>query len=87
MFRNRRTSGITVAQWPNISLTAFIILSIMLRTLHPHGSTDAVLHVIADVSILVWAVDELIRGVNPFRRILGSLVLLAMIADVIISQA
>jgi hypothetical protein len=31
--------------------------------------------VFADVALLVWAADELIRGVNPFRRILGSLVI------------
>jgi hypothetical protein len=84
MFANRHTGGITVAQWPNISLTLFIILSVVLRTVRPHGTTETVLRVLADVSIFMWAADELARGVNPFRRILGSVVLLATIADLVV---
>ena len=81
MFLNRRTGGITVAQWPNISLSVFIILSIALRFIHPAGTNETVLRVLADGALIVWGVDELVRGVNPFRRILGFVVLLATIAS------
>jgi hypothetical protein len=71
-----RTSGrLTIAQWPNISLWVFIILTIGLHILHPKGGAGKVIGVLADAALLVWAADELIRGVNPFRRILGSLVI------------
>lgn len=26
-------------------------------------------------ALVVWALDELVRGVNPFRRLLGAIVL------------
>jgi hypothetical protein len=81
LFLNRRTGGVTVAQWPNASLTAFIVLSIVLRFLHPKGETENVLRAIAQVALLVWGADELVRGVNPFRRILGLVVIGATIAS------
>ena len=80
-FLNRRTGGITVAQWPNISLSVFIILSIALRFIAPLGTTETVLRVLAVVALVVWALGELVHGVNPFRRILGFVVLLATIAN------
>jgi hypothetical protein len=30
---------------------------------------------VAGVALAVWAVDEIVRGVNPWRRILGAAVL------------
>jgi hypothetical protein len=81
LFLNRGTGRITVAQWPNASLTVFIILSVVLRLLHPKGGTENVLRVIADVALFVWAADELVRGVNPFRRVLGLVVIGATIAS------
>jgi hypothetical protein len=38
--------------------------------------------VLADIVLLFWALDELARGVNPFRRILGSAVVLATVGSV-----
>jgi len=82
MFLNRRTGRITVAQWPNIPLSVFILLSIALVSIRPSGHTEMVVRVSSDVALLVWAVDEVVRGVNPFRRILGFVVLVATIANV-----
>jgi hypothetical protein len=84
MFLNRRTGGITVAQWPNISLSVFIVVSLLLRIVRPHGWRATLLHVLADVAIILWGVDEVVRGVNPFRRILGSVVLLATVAHLVV---
>jgi hypothetical protein len=78
---NRRTGRLTVAQWPNASLITFIVLSISLRFLHPKGGFETVLRAVADVALLVWAADELVRGVNPFRRILGLVVIGVTIAS------
>jgi hypothetical protein len=75
MFISRQSGRLTIAQWPNISLWAFIILTVGSHILHPNGSAGKLIRVFADVALLVWAADELIRGVNPFRRILGSLVI------------
>jgi hypothetical protein len=81
MLINRRTGRVTVAQWPNVPLSVFIILTVGLHAFNPKGETESVLRVLADVALLVWAVDELVRGVNPFRRILGLAVIGATIAS------
>jgi hypothetical protein len=75
MFINRRTGRITVAQQPNIPLAAFIVLSATLYVFRPSGRTEAVVRVLAAVALVLWSSDELVRGVNPFRRILGLVVL------------
>jgi hypothetical protein len=80
MFVNRRTGGITVAQWPNVALSVFIALSVARRLNIAKGTPQTALRLLSIVAILVWAADELIRGVNPFRRILGLGVLLATIS-------
>jgi hypothetical protein len=79
-FRNRRTGGITVAQWPNIPLAVFLAVTVALRLAHPAGSIGSAGRIIAGVALAVWALDEVIRGVNPFRRLLGAVVLGALIA-------
>ena len=77
MLLNRRTGHLTVVQFPNISLSVFVFLSIALRVLHPVGEIEALARVLADIALFAWAVDELLRGVNPFRRLLGLAVIVA----------
>jgi hypothetical protein len=84
LFRNRRTGRITVAQWPNIPLWGFLLGSLVLRFLHPSGSVEAALRIGAVSCLLIWAADELIRGVNPFRRFLGVAVMLGTVAAFIL---
>ena len=79
MFRSRRTGRLTVAQFPNASLAAFLVASALRRLVALHGSVRTATEVIANVSLVAWAGDEVIRGVNPFRRILGAAVLASLI--------
>jgi hypothetical protein len=81
MFVNRRNGRLTVAQWPNIYLSVFIVLTLALRIFHPTGGIDQLVRGIAEATLLVWAADETIRGVNPFRRILGLVVIAVTIAS------
>ena len=74
-FRNRETGRITIGQWPNVSLTVFLVAWAARRVLDPTGVFDTVLAVVAIGALIVWALDELIRGVNPWRRALGAGVL------------
>jgi hypothetical protein len=78
---NRRNGRITVVQWPNVALAVFIALSITRRFTIAKGTPQVPLRLLSVVAILVWGTDELIRGVNPFRRILGLVVLLATISS------
>jgi hypothetical protein len=81
MLANRRTGRLTVTQWPNIPLSVFIMLTLLVHILHPRGAADDLAHVLADVALIAWAADEIVRGVNPFRRILGVAVIVATIAS------
>jgi hypothetical protein len=77
VFVNRRTGRITVAQWPNIALWSYAALSFVGHVDGVNGTAQQALQLGSVVALVVWAADELIRGVNPFRRILGVVVLLA----------
>jgi hypothetical protein len=35
-------------------------------------------------ALLVWALDEVVRGASPFRRLLGAAVLASQIASLVI---
>lgn len=62
-------------------LSVFVAVSIVQWLVHPTGATNTTLGVLRVCALMVWAADEVIRGVNPFRRVLGSVVLLAEIAN------
>lgn len=79
LFRNRTTGGITVLQWPNLSLSIFIVAALVRRLADPTGSARTVITVVATAALLWWAVGEVARGVNPFRRLLGAVVLIVTI--------
>jgi len=74
LFRDRRTGRIVVAQWPNLSLGIFLVASVVRRLADPAGTAGTILDVIAAGALLWWAADEVVRGVNPWRRILGAVV-------------
>ena len=77
MFINRRHGRVTIAQWPNVPLAAFLLISAASRIFHPSGGTGTLVRALGLVALSGWALDELMRGVNPFRRILGGAVLAA----------
>jgi len=76
LFRSRETGRITIAQMPNLPLWIFIVAAALRSVLDPAGGARTALDVAATGALVWWAVDELARGVNPWRRILGGVVLL-----------
>ena len=74
-FENRETGEITVAQFPNWPLFG-IGAGWLVRAVSDVGSP---VHDAAGVAVtalwIYWGADELVRGVNPWRRVLGSVVL------------
>ena len=79
---NRQTGRITVAQRPNLSLSLFLIAWAARVLLRPTGRTEDVLQLAGAGALAWWSADELVRGVNPFRRILGLVVLVATVSSV-----
>jgi hypothetical protein len=83
LFRNRQTGRITVAQFPNLPLWLFLVATAVRAVLHPSGGARSVVNAVATVGLLWWAADEVARGVNPWRRILGGAVLAATAVNVL----
>ncbi len=78
-FRSRTTGRLTVAQFPNPSLSIFLVASLIRRVAGSHGAERSVLDAVVTVSLGWWAVNELARGVNPWRRMLGAGVLALLV--------
>jgi hypothetical protein len=81
LFRDRDTGRIVVAQFPNAALWLFLATAVLRRIVDEDGTTFTVLRVIGLAALAWWAGDELVRGVNPRRRLLlgaGGLVLVAL---------
>jgi len=81
MFRNQQTGRLTIAQFPNASLGVFLVATALRWLVPPHGGVRTAIDLIAGVALLVWAGDEVIRCVNPFRRILGAAGLAAVVVS------
>jgi hypothetical protein len=74
-FENRQTGAITIAQTPNLFLWIVIVAGALIWGWHPPGQVGVALNVIFSGVLFVWAGDEILRGVNPWRRCLGVAVL------------
>lgn len=70
MFRNRETGRYTIGQPANLSQKLFLCTTLVGIFL-PRGPVRTAAGVAAVGMLAWWAVDEVARGVNPFRRILG----------------
>ncbi|MFZ4444631.1 MAG: hypothetical protein ACOYOY_14600, partial [Planktothrix agardhii] len=71
---------IILAQMPNPPLIVWIVAS-LLKIVFTTGKINLGLDIIAFGSLFTWAWEELFQGVNYFRRILGFLVLVGLIAS------
>ena len=83
LFRNRTTGGITIAQFPNTPLWLFLVATSLRWVFDPTGWPGATLGVLATGGLIWWAVDELARGVNPWRRLLGGAVLAGQVVQIL----
>ena len=82
-FESRETGRITIAQFPNWPLWA-IAAGWVVGAVAPSESAVADAAHLAVVALwLVWAGDELIRGVNPWRRVLGAAVIVGQVVRLV----
>jgi hypothetical protein len=73
-FRNRETGAITVAQAPNLALWIVIVGSGLIWVWHPPDRLGVAFELVVKGSLFVWAIDEVMRGINPWRRCFGGVV-------------
>jgi hypothetical protein len=71
--------NITIAQPPNLPLIVWILAS-LLKLVFTTGKVNLGLELLAFGSLFTWAWEELFQGVNYFRRALGLIVLVGLMA-------
>jgi hypothetical protein len=74
--RNGKT---TLAQWPNPALAVWLVAVVVGWTGVLGTARSATLAGVGDGALVVWALDELVRGASPFRRLLGAVVLVGLL--------
>jgi hypothetical protein len=79
MFRDRATGKLVIAQCPNVLLTVWLACVLTGWLVHPTGRWSTVLSTVGTVALVIWAGDEMARGVNPWRRVLGAGVLVGLL--------
>jgi hypothetical protein len=82
-FRNRETRDITIAQWPNLVLWIVIVAGVLLWIWPAAGEISVASKVVFNGGLLIWAADEMVRGVNPWRRCLGAAVVVYVIVTLL----
>lgn len=70
----------TLAQWPNPALAVWLVAVFVSWTGMLGAARSATLAGVGRGALVVWALDELVRGASPFRRLLGAVVLVAQLA-------
>lgn len=84
VFRNPDTGEIVVAQPPNPPLSVFLVATLIRLVFHPRGGVGTAVSVVGGVALAWWAIAEIGWGVSLFRRLLGAVVLVAVVAGWIV---
>jgi hypothetical protein len=70
---------VTLAQWPNPALAVWLVTVVVGWAGVLGAARSATVADIGMGALIVWALDELVRGVSPFRRLFGAVVLTAQL--------
>lgn len=71
LFRDRRTGRVTIVQFPNVALWIFFATAVTRRIVSADSTARTAVGWIGAAALGWWALDEVFRGVNPWRRMLG----------------
>lgn len=77
-FRDRTSGRIVIGQWPNPPLWLFGLTQAVAWIAGEGTAIGRSAALASWIALTVWAGDEVFRGVNPWRRCLGALVLIGM---------
>ncbi len=69
-----------IGQMPNLPIIIWFVASI-LKLVFPKGNIYAGLDFVAAASLTIWSLLEIFQGVNYFRKGLGIVVLISLIAS------
>lgn len=71
--RDKDTGKLILFQFPNPALWVFFAATALRWS--PYDEVDSELRWIGAGALIVWGLDELVRGDAPYRRVLGAIVL------------
>jgi hypothetical protein len=74
---------LAVGQLPNPALCVWLA-AVVLGWFDLSARHATVVDGVRDGALLVWALDELVRGASPFRRLLGVVVLTAQVVALVV---
>ena len=75
MFRSRIDGQIVIVQRPNLSLWIFVVARVTHAFLDAGTRPASCAQAVATLAIVWWGAHELVPGVNPWRRLLGTTLL------------
>lgn len=78
-FIRNRHDDIAVVQYPNLPLIGWAVFGV-LAFIFAKGTPHQGFHSLSQASLFTWAYLEIRSGSSPFRRTLGSVVLLMLVA-------
>ncbi len=70
-----RHGEVVLGQFPNPALAVWLVAALLRWTGVVDGASADTARDIGTGALLVWALDEIVRGATPFRRLLGVAVL------------
>lgn len=73
-FRDPTTGRTVLGQAPNPAILVWVAAGLV-RLLDVLPDREQELRGVGTGALVVWALDELVRGATPFRRLLGAVVL------------
>ena len=70
---------IVIGQMPNLPIIVWLLASLA-KVVYPTGKINLGLDIVATSSLFVWSIGEITQGVNYFRRSLGLVTLIWLMA-------
>jgi len=74
---------LTLGQWPNPALAVWLVAVVVGWSGVLGAARSATLAEVGTGALVVWALDELVRGASPVRRLLGAVVLVVQLVRIL----
>jgi hypothetical protein len=74
---------LTLWQLPNPALCVWLV-TLVLGRFNLSAAHATAIDGVHRGALLVWALDEVVRGASPFRRALGAVILTAQLASIVV---
>jgi hypothetical protein len=74
-----KNGTVTLAQWPNPAPAVWLVTVVVGLTGVVGAARSGRLADVGRGALVVWALDEVVRGASPFRRLLGAVVLVGQL--------